>query len=413
VALAAVRPGAQESLTAGERLVASAPFARAAAFVAGDYDRFVRELIALTEIPAPPFKEERRAKAFRAMLAEHGLTDVEIDGEGNAMGIRKGSGGGPMLAVLAHLDTVFPEGTDVRVRREGSKLMAPGIGDDTRGLAVMLAVLRAMDAASVRTRSDILFVGNVGEEGPGDLRGVKFLLQRGKYKDRIGQFLSIEPGALGHVTRGALGSIRYRVAFRGPGGHSYGAFGVVNPAFAMAGAIHRLSETTVPSAPRTTYNIGVVRGGTSVNSIPSEVTMEVDLRSESCAELRALDQRFRGIVRQAVEQENRARSTREGSIEAHPTLIGQRPCGETAPDAPIVQAAAGVLRAFGLTPAYGISSTDSNIPMSLGIPALTIGYGAHGGRSHSPDEWTDVEPAAAARSVKVVMAIVLAVAGVN
>jgi acetylornithine deacetylase/succinyl-diaminopimelate desuccinylase-like protein len=236
---------------------------------------------------------------------------------------------------------------------------------------------------------------------------------QGKYKERIRQFLSIEPGGHGRITRGALGSKRYRVTFTGPGGHSYGAFGVVNPAYAMAAAIGGLSEMRVPAAPKTTYNIGIVAGGTSVNSIPSEVSMDVDLRSESCAELKSLDDRFRAVVRRAVEQENRARSTREGSIVADAKVIGDRPCGETPMDAPIVRTTEGVVRAFGFTPAYDIGSTDSNIPMSLGIPALTIGYGGGGGRSHSPDEWTDVEPAAAARSVEVVMAIVLAVAGLN
>ncbi|MGH9310982.1 MAG: M20/M25/M40 family metallo-hydrolase [Vicinamibacterales bacterium] len=413
VAVAVASPLAQQAPAGAQRLIASDQFKRASAFIAGDYDRFVRELVALTEIPAPPFKEARRAKAFQAMLAADGLRDVEIDREGNAMGVRKGSGGGPMLAVLAHLDTVFPEGTDVRVKRDGTKLMAPGIGDDTRGLAVMLAAIRAMDAARFRTRSDILFVGNVGEEGPGDLRGVKHLLTQGRYKDRIRQFLSIEPGGHGRITRGALGSRRYRVTFKGPGGHSYGAFGVVNPAYAMAAAIGGLAALRVPQAPKTTYNVGTVAGGTSVNAIPSEVSIDVDLRSESCGELKSLDDRFLGIVRRAVEEENRARSTREGSIAADPKVIGDRPCGETRTDAPIVRAAEDVVRAFGLTPAHDIGSTDSNIPMSLGIPALTIGYGARGGRSHSPDEWTDVEPAAAARSIEVVMAMVLAVAGLS
>ena len=413
IALAGTAPAAQGAPTVAQRLRESEQFKQASAFIAGDYERFVRELVTLTEIPAPPFKEAQRARAFQAMLAAHGLTDVEIDREGNAMGVRRGSAGGPMLAVLAHLDTVFPEGTDVRVRRDGTKLMAPGIGDDTRGLAVMLAAIRAMDAGKFRTTSDILFVGTVGEEGPGDLRGVKHLLMQGRYKGRIRQFLSIEPGGHGRMTRGALGSKRYRVTFTGPGGHSYGAFGVVNPAYAMAGAIGGLSAMRVPGTPKTTYNIGIVAGGTSVNSIPSEVSMDVDLRSESCAELKSLDDRFRDVVRRAVEQENRARSTREGPIVADPEVIGHRPCGETPMEAPIVRVTEDVVRAFGFTPAYDIGSTDSNIPMSLGIPALTIGYGAGGGRSHSPDEWTDAEPAAAARSVEIVMAIVLAVAGLN
>jgi len=392
------------------RIVGSAQFREAKAFIRGDHERFVRELIALTEIPAPPFKEERRARAYLAMLEQHGLADVERDEEGNVMGVRRGTGGGPMLAVLAHLDTVFPEGTSVKVRREGTRLLAPGVGDDTRGLALMLSIIRAMNAATFTTRADILFVGNVGEEGEGDLRGVKYLLRKGKYKDRIKQVIAIDGGEQGSITRAGVGSKRYRVAFKGPGGHSYGAFGLVNPAYAMAAAIARFSDVQVPASPKTTFNVGVVTGGTSVNSIPSAVSMDVDMRSESCAELAKVDAAFLAIVKSAVADENRARSTREGRIEADPTVIGERPCGETPMEAPILKTTAAVVQAFGLKPSYGFSSTDSNIPMSMGIPALTIGRGP-GGRSHSPDEWTDVAPAGVAQSVEVALAIVLAVAG--
>jgi acetylornithine deacetylase/succinyl-diaminopimelate desuccinylase-like protein len=207
-----------------------------------------------------------------------------------------------------------------------------------------------------------------------------------------------------------VGSKRYRVTYKGPGGHSYGAFGLVNPAYAMAAAIARFSDLQVPSSPKTTFNIGVVSGGTSVNSIPSEVSMDVDMRSESCAELKKVDDAFLAIVKSSAADENRVRSTREGPIQADPKVIGERPCGETSLDAPILQTTVAVVQAFGLKPAFSVSSTDSNIPMSLGIPALTIGRGA-GGRSHSPDEWTDVEPGGVAKSVEVALAIILAVAG--
>ena len=393
------------------RTTESPGFRAAKAFIRTDYDRFVKELIALTEIPAPPFKEERRAAAYLGMLQQHGLSEVERDPEGNVMGVRRGTGGGPMLAVLAHLDTVFPEGTDVKVRREGTRLMAPGIGDDTRALALMLSVIRAMNAAKLATRSDILFVGNVGEEGEGDLRGVKYLLRKGKYKDRIKLFLSIDGGEQGTITRGGVGSKRYRVVFKGPGGHSYGAFGLVNPAYAMAAAIARFSDVQVPASPKTTFNVGVVSGGTSVNSIPADVSMDVDIRSESCAELAKVDATFLSIVKTAVADENRARSTREGRIEADPRVIGERPCGETSMEAPILKTAAAVVQSFGLKPSYSISSTDSNIPMSMGIPALTIGRGGPGGRSHSPDEWIDVAAPGVAQSVEVALAIILAIAG--
>lgn len=392
------------------RLIDSAPFKQAAAFIDADYDRFVKELIALTEIPAPPFKEQARAKAYAGMLREAGLADVEIDAEGNAMGVRKGTGGAPMLAVLAHLDTVFPEETDVKVKRQGTRLMAPGIGDNTRGAALMLAIVRAINAAKLQTKSDILFVGNVGEEGEGDLRGVKYLLQKGKYKDRIKLFIAIDGGDQGNITRGGVGSLRYRVAFKGPGGHSYGAFGLVSPAFAMGGAIAKFARVQVPARPKTTFNVGVVRGGTSVNSIPAEMQMDVDIRSESCAELKKVNDAFLALVREAVEEENQARSTREGRVTADPKLIGDRPCGETPADAPIVQTATAVVKAFGLTPSYSTSSTDSNVPMNMGIPAITIGRGP-GGRAHAPDEWTDVEKSTAVQAVKVALAIIASVAG--
>ena len=394
-------------------IIGSAAFKQATAFIESDQDRFIRELISLTEIPAPPFKEAARAKAFMAMLQQHGLADVEMDGEGNVMGVRRGAGSGTagLLVVSAHLDTVFPEGTDVKVKRTGTRLAAPGVGDDTRGLALVLALIRALDAGKFRTDADILFVGNVGEEGEGDLRGIKFLLQKGKYKDRIRQMLVIDGNESNVITNGGVGSKRYRVTFKGPGGHSYGAFGLVNPAYAMAGAITRFSRIEVPASPKTTYGIGVVRGGTSVNSIPFEVSMDVDMRSESCAELKKVDDQFLALVREAVAEENATRSTREGAIQADPKVIGERPCGETPRSSPIVQMAAAAITAFGLTPRYTTSSTDANIPMSLGIPAITIGRGGPGDRTHSLDEWTDVEPRANIVNVQRALALVLAAGG--
>lgn len=399
---------AQEA--AVRQILDSPRFRTATAFIEKDQPRFVEELIELTEIPAPPFKEERRAKAYLEMLREAGLADVEMDKEGNVMGLRRGTGGRGLVAVVAHIDTVFPEGTDVKVRRAGTKLSAPGVGDNTRGAALMLAVVRAMNAAKFETASDILFVGNVGEEGEGDLRGVKFLMQQGKYKGRITEFIAIDGGSQDSITRGGVGSRRYRVTFKGPGGHSYGAFGLVNPAYAMGNAIAKFSRIKVPQQPKTTFNVGVVSGGTSVNSIPFEMQMVVDMRSVDCGELKKVDEQFLAIVREAVEEENAARSTKEGKVSADPKLIGDRPCGETALDSPIVRMTSAVVQAFGLKPSYGISSTDSNLPMSLGIPAVTIGRGP-GGRAHALDEWTVVEPKADVQSVQVAMAIILAVAG--
>jgi acetylornithine deacetylase/succinyl-diaminopimelate desuccinylase-like protein len=409
-ALAAAPAAAQAPDAAVRALIDSPAFKQAAAFIQSDQARFVDDLIALTEIPAPPFKEAARAKAFMEMLRRHGLADVEMDAEGNVMGIRRGAGR-DLLVVNAHLDTVFPEGTDVKVKRQGTKLMAPGVGDDTRGLALILALIRAMDAAKMQTASDILFVGNVGEEGEGDLRGIKFLLQKGKYKDRVRRVVAIDGNDVDSITRGGVGSRRYRVSFKGPGGHSYGAFGLVNPAFAMGAAIAKFSRIQVPSAPKTTFNVGVVAGGTSINSIPAEVTMDVDMRSTSCAELAKVDAAFLAIVREAVDEENAARSTKEGSIAADPRLIGERPCGETPMTSPLVTGAAAVVRAFGGKPSFTFSSTDANIPMSLGLPAITVGRGGPGGRTHSPDEWTDVDPTVNVRNVQVALAIVLTAAG--
>ena len=395
-----------------QRIKATASFQQAVAFLDGDYDRFVRELVTLTEIPAPPFKEDARGAAYLAMLKEAGLADVERDPEGNVMGVWKGTrSGGSMLAVLSHLDTVFPEGTDVKVKRTGTRLAAPGIGDDTRALAMMLTAIRAMTAAKLQTRDDILFVGNVGEEGEGDLRGVKYLLTKGKYKERIRQLIAIDGGEQGNMTNGALGSKRYRVTFKGPGGHSYGAFGMVSPSLAMGNAIAKFSRVQVPATPKTTFNVGVVNGGTSVNSIPFEVFMDVDMRSESPQELSKVDASFKQLVAQAVEEENKTRSTAQGRITADVKLIGDRPSGTTGTDTMLIQTVTSVVKSYGMTPSYETSSTDSNIPISMGIPAVTIGRGGPGGRGHSLDEWTDVERRGAVRAAEVAVAIFLATAG--
>jgi acetylornithine deacetylase/succinyl-diaminopimelate desuccinylase-like protein len=387
---------------------------QALAVVDRDHDRMVSEIVTLTEIPAPPFKEERRGAAYLEMLRGAGLTDVERDAEGNVMGMRKGTGGGPLVAVAAHLDTVFPEGTDVKVKREGTRLSAPGVGDDTRALAVLLAIVRAMDEAGVQTTSDILFVGDVGEEGQGDLRGMKQLFLRGKYKDRIGMFISIDGAGGGDdITHGAVGSRRYHVAFKGPGGHSYGAFGLVNPAFAMGGAMQKFSKLTVPATPKTTFSVGVVGGGTSVNSIPFETWMEVDMRSESRVELEKIDRAFNALVQQAVAEENAARSTAQGPIVADVKLIGDRPSGQTSHDATIVQTAAAAVRAMGMTPKFSFSSTDANIPISLGIPAITIDSGGRGGRAHALDEWIDVEKTSSVRGIQTALVTILSLAGLR
>ncbi|ANY83250.1 peptidase M20 (plasmid) [Microvirga ossetica] len=393
-----------------------ASYKEAVKFIDGDYDRVIAEGIKLTEIPAPPFKEEKRAAAYAQMFKDVGLTDVEIDPEGNVLGIRKGTAGdGKFVAITAHLDTVFPEGTDVTVKREGTKLYAPGIADDTLSLAINLGYIRALNAAKIQTKEDILFVGTVGEEGLGDLRGVRYLFTKGKYKDKIKTFFTVEGGGITSVTNGGIGSKRYRVTYKGPGGHSYSAFGLVNPAFALGEAVSLFSRSFVPAKPKTTFNVGVITGGTSVNSIPFEVSMEVDMRSESDAELKRIEERLLTIVQQAADTENFARSTKEGKITVKAELIGDRPSGSTAETQPIFQFTKAALEANGYKPNYSWGSTDANMPMSLGIPALSIGAKGpdKNGRSHSLDEWADVEKDPFVKGMNTALIPLLAVIGLQ
>ncbi|MBS0643400.1 MAG: M20/M25/M40 family metallo-hydrolase [Proteobacteria bacterium] len=392
------------------RILHNAAFLKAAATLAAEHDRTIAEIIALTEIPAPPFKESARAAQWFAMAHALGLQQMEIDAEGNVMGIRPGAGNGPLICVAAHLDTVFPEGTDVTVRRDGTRLIAPGIGDDTRSLAVLLAWLRAMNAANVQTRADILFVADVGEEGAGDLRGMRYLFTQGPYKDRISAFITVDSPEMDKIVTGGVGSKRYRVTFQGPGGHSFGAFGVVNPMFAMADAITRLGRLKVPASPKTTYSASITGGGTSINAIPNAVWTEFDLRSESAAHLDNLEQAFFALLAEAVAAENATRSTASGPIVHRLKPIGARPAGRTPQDHELVQLAKAAIEAHGFRTQFEFSSTDANIPMSLGIPAIRIGSGGTGGRAHSLEEWIDIEPKASIRGLTAGLATVLAVA---
>jgi tripeptide aminopeptidase len=392
-------------------VMASDGYRSAVATLTAEHDRTVEDIITLTQVAAPSFQEETRAQAFRAMAEAHGLKNVEIDAEGNVTGMRPGIGNGPLICVAAHLDTVFPAGTELTVRREGTRLFAPGVGDDTRSLAVLLAWLRAMDAANVRTRADVLFVADVGEEGPGDLRGMRHLFQRGPYKDRISAFITVDSPDMEHIAVGGVGSKRYRVTFKGPGGHSYGAFGLVNPMFAMADAITRLGQTAVPASPKTTYSASVTGGGTSINSIPNSVWTDFDLRSEAPDELARLEAGFLGLIDKAIATENATRSTRAGTITAEIQKIGDRPAGRTDTDTELVQLAHASITAHGFRPSFEFSSTDANIPMSLGIPAIKIGSGGTGGRGHSLEEWIDVAPEPSLRGMAAGLATVMALAG--
>ncbi len=346
-----------------------------------------RDLVELTEIPAPPFKEDRRAARFAELLREAGLADVGIDEVGNAIGRRPGTSGERTIAYSAHLDTVFPEGTDVTVRFDGDRLNAPGIGDNTRGLVVVLGVLRALEHAGIRTEADLLFIGNVGEEGLGDLRGVKHLFRDGA--PRIDTLIAVDGGETDRIVFGGVGSHRYRITFRGPGGHSWGAFGKANPHHALGRAIALFDQnapTVTTTGEKTSYNIGRVGGGTSINSIPFESWMEVDMRSGSQAKLDEIDAVLQAAVEQALEEENDGRAEGE-ALTVDVERVGTRPAAKGDPQAPLVQRAVAATRAYGVEPELRISSTDANLPISIGVPAITMSRGGTGGDAHAPSEW--------------------------
>jgi len=346
----------------------------------------IEEQVRLSEIPAPLFKENARAASVMRLFAESGLQDVRIDKAGNVIGMRPGLAPRPNLVLAGHLDTVFPDGTNVKVTRQGNLLKGPGIGDDARGLAVLLAVARALHQAKVRTPGTITFVADVGEEGLGDLRGMKQLFQE-TLKDRIDRFVSVDGTGLG-VTNVGVGSYRYRVTYLGPGGHSYGAFGLANPIHALGRAIALIAEFRVPANPKTTFNVGRIGGGTSINSIAGEAWMEMDMRSADMQAIRNVESGFLKSVDQALAEEN-ARWGDRGKLSVRKEKVGDRPAGSTPENSVIVQTALAATRALGFTARLGEGSTDANFPMSLGIPAITIGGGGAGSGAHSLGESFD------------------------
>lgn len=395
-------------------LAQPAALAAAHARLAADYDTTVAEVIELTEIPAPPFKESARAQRMLEKFKALGLADVHVDAVGNVIGTRPGTDrSAPALMVAAHLDTVFPPDVPIKVRREGDTLHAPGIGDTTVTLAALLAFVRALDAGKVVTPRDIIFVANVGEEGQGDLRGVRHLFSASPLKARIGDFISFDGSTVGRITNGAVGSRRYRVAFKGPGGHSYGAFGLVNPMVAMADTVSGLYRIIPPTDVKTTFAASTVAGGTSVNSIPNLILAEFDMRSASPANLKALESKFLKLIEDSVAAENAARDTRYGKISAVPELIGDRPAGTTPASDPLVQTAARILAANGYSSELGASSTDSNIPISLGVPAITLSAGGGGFRAHALDEYVSVERGAFVKGLTTAFDIVVAAANIR
>ncbi|SDD62083.1 Acetylornithine deacetylase/Succinyl-diaminopimelate desuccinylase [Cupriavidus sp. YR651] len=370
------------------RLEASPLLKKVLADVQADDARALTELKTMTEIPAPPFKERARAEYFVSRLKALGLTDAHIDAEGNAIGIRKGVGNGPKLLISAHLDTVFPEGTDVTVKSRDGKLYAPGIGDDTRGLAVLLSWLKVLNDNKVRTVGDLVFVGNVGEEELGNLRGMKAVFR--DHPD-IDGMVGLEPGTGDRVLTQGTGSHRYEVLFRGPGGHSFGAFGLPSAIHAMGRAITQVSDVRPPADPKTTFTVGTVGGGTSVNAIAGDARMAVDIRSNGTPALLETEKQIMTAIETGVSEENRRWSPSQGNqISFQTRQIGDRPAGITPTDSVIVQSAVRVIKANSKeAPSLRGGSTDANVPMSLGIPAIILGSGGKSGGSHSRDEWFD------------------------
>jgi len=367
--------------------------------------KFIDEEVRLCEIPAPPFHETARGHELQRLFIGLGLKDVRMDKAGNVIGVRPGRAAHPNLVFSAHLDTVFPEGTNVKVTREGTLLKGPGIGDDCRGLAVMLATIQALNDAHVETPGTITFVADVGEEGLGDLRGVKNLFDD-SLKGEIDKFVSVDGTGLG-MTNVGVGSMRYRVTFKGPGGHSYGAFGMANPIHAMGRAIAKISDFEVPTNPKTTFNVGRVGGGTSINAIPFEAWMEVDMRSADVPSLKALDDKFNAAVRAAAEEENRRWNNR-GKLTVSPELVGLRPAGQTPANSPIVETALAVSHALGIEETLHEGSTDSNVPMNLHIPAITISGGGRGTGAHSLNETFDTADSWRGTQRAILLAIALA-----
>ncbi len=378
-------------VSAAVNAIKEAPAVRAAlAAIANDEPRAIADQIAINQIPAPPFKEDQRGADYLRRLTETGLEDVHRDKEGNVYGVRRGTGGGPTMFVSAHLDTVFPEGTDVTVTQQDGKLYGPGIADDARGLTAVLVIARALRDAGVQTKGDIVLGATVGEEGLGNLRGVKAFFAE---NPGIDGFVTIEPGEPEHVAYEGTGSRRYEIAFAGPGGHSFGDFGRPSAIHAMGRAITKISEIRPPATPRTTFTVGTVAGGTSVNSIAGAAKMQVDMRSNDPGELTKLEAQLLPMATAGAQEENaRWNAAAEGGVTVQTTLIGDRPAGTQDRNSPIVQAAFAAPAALGLNPALQpASSTDANVPLNLGIPAVMLGGGGKAGNTHSSTdkEWFD------------------------
>jgi tripeptide aminopeptidase len=382
----------QQPLDRARALLRDARVREAKRYLETDDRRVLEQQRELTEIPAPPFGEQARAARMAELLAEAGLTSIELDEEGNVLArlvpARRTAGAERgLLVVSAHLDTVFPADTDVTVRVKGDRLVGPGISDDGRGLAALLGLARVLTEVAVPLSAPLLFVATVGEEGAGDLRGVRHLFREGGPGRAARGFISIDGAGLSRIVTSGLGSRRFRVTVSGPGGHSWVNWGTANPIHALGEAVSRWSALALPSDPLATLTVARWGGGTSINAIPQEAWVELELRCVSEDVLKKLEGRVRRTLGDSVQGVNSSATAGSDPLRTQVETIGTRPAGETDPGSTLVRAATAATLALSATPELAVSSTDANIPMSLGIPAVTLGAGGEAGQAHTTDEW--------------------------
>ncbi len=375
-------------------MMVSASAARVHAALSGARERLaardesvLRSQTVISEIPAPTGNESRRAMWIASRFTALGLADVRTDRAGNVIGRRAGASAAPAVAVCAHLDTVFPLDTPLRVRRDGSRLAGPGIGDNGRGLAAMLALAEEIDGVRIRVRAPIDFVATTGEECAGDLRGAKAFFAGAA--GQIAAAIALDGAGDERVVHRALGARRFRVTYRGTGGHSWAAYGVANPVHAAAAAVATLGALSLPQEPRTALTVGRIGGGIAVNAIPECGWFEVDLRSASAVVLERYDRDIRAAAHAAEAAENARRAPGTRALTVAIEVIGDRPCGDVPADDPLVVAAIEATRLIGREADLATASTDANVPISLGIPAVAIGAGGTGGDAHTVSEWYD------------------------
>ena len=406
--MSAQLPAAEVGVETLEKLPA---VQRAAEFFVREADWILQQQIRLTSIPAPPFHEEERGRYLEEQFRALGLENVRRDAIGNVLGERPGSDPEHVVLISAHIDTVFPAGTEIAVRHEGENWVGPGIADNGAGVAALLALAGALRDTRLRTGATLLFAANVGEEGEGNLRGMQALFADGALRRRVRAAIAIDGSNAERLTAQALGSKRFQIVVRGPGGHSWADFGLPNPIQALARAITRMTAVQVPAQPRTAFNVGEITGGTAVNAIPYEASVKVDIRSEMESEIERLEYEMRAAVAEAVAQENAWARVPGGPLEAEIRVIGRRPAGELPPTARIIEIFRAVDAHLGIKTSLQRSSTDANVPISLGIEAVAVGGGGRSGASHSPREWYD--PTGREVGLKRILLATLLLAGVE